>query len=224
MRQSFLPLALAAGLVLVLACNNASEKKETIDSTTVNKDTAATRPMATYSVRPVFLEPDDIIDLLDADNNNNTPRMIYFEFDFGQGGNDVVVRAHARDSAGNKLPDVDIPLSPDNMGTPVTFQYSEQYPYNNIIVRGHLKQFLGYSTYANRPIRANEFKKTILMTPCINSSGKVMFIITNAEDAKPTCDKIGVNQTGKILTNPSPPGTPACMSACDDPGFTFMSK
>ena len=150
--------------------------------------------------------------------------MIYFDFDFSSGGSDVTVRAHARDSKGDSLHHAFIPLQPVNTGTAVSFNYSEESPYSNVIVRGHLKHFLGYTVYEDVPIRAIQFQKPILLTPCLRADGKVEFILTYMEDTRPNCKDARANKAGKITTNPSPPGTAACLGDCDEPGFTFKVK
>jgi hypothetical protein len=219
----FLPL-LMMGIIIsatgFYSCNSA-DKKETTTDTTMQEKKADTMTVGGVSyLHTVLLTKQNLIDVLQTENGNNSIKMVYFELDIASPGN-YSLRAHGADERGGReTGDFDLDIvsaGPTMQFTPGDNAYSQQ------ITRGNLKAYIGIATGSNTPIDTKDLPDSIFLTPCTkldeNRETLIYFQMSAPYQVAVQCPTApGTTSRGYSSTNPAPPGEP-CLANCDNPSY-----
>ena len=221
----FLPLMLLMSIagIFIPGCNNSGKEKETTDTTTRTTDqvqdtsTQEGTANATFRFPTVRMTKDNFRTAFSTTREGQV-MMVYFQYfktgpatwDFNR------LQAYGADENGQDMNNpFDLAVEP----TGPTLDFDMGKAYDQQITIGNLRTFLGINNGSTTPVSANDYPN-VWLVPCltkdVDGNDLLYYKITAAGTAPGDCpDGTQPNQTGRMSTNPSPPGRP-CYDDCGE--------
>jgi hypothetical protein len=218
------PLMLAMSITgIFTGCNNSAEEKKTTDTTTATTENTVGDTSKQGATTTTFRFPTVIMTKENFNTVFSTTRsgqvvMVYFQYyNTGSGTWDFNrLQAYGANDNGEDMNNP-IDLAVDPRGP--TLDFDMQKPYEQQITIGNLRTYLGINNGSTTPVSANTYPN-VWLVPCVtkDSDGNELlyYRITAAGTAPGECpDATQPNQTGRMSSNPSPPGRP-CYDECGE--------